>query len=1163
MSLQQRCLNAVLPGDRERGARYFNQRRVSLGERRDEGIAATVGGSGGAAYEVKLDWRGAERGRMAVHCSCPRFADRVICKHVWATIIAFDRAGFKEPVPGRGALELDRLGSAPEPEPAAGEAHGPRPPGLGPRGAYLFDLVADDFRRPPAPRRQAGGGDPATEFTATEFTATEFTATEAASGPEPPAWRRRLDSIRSGLEEDRLYGRSGSSPEDRVVLYRINVARCFELDEMVVDLYQRQRRPGGELGPARKLNLIHLSPKDFPEAADRDLLQLFRANPTSDFDPYAARRRVSYSQGRGTVPALLYDTLLPRLCATGRFGWIRDHNSDPVSAPALAWDGGEPWRLALRLEREPQAAERARLSGLLRRGEDTAPLAEPILLLANGAVLWRDRIAPLDAEATFPWISVLRAEGEIAVPEEEIDLLLEELVALPELPELEMPPEWRWGEARPAPRPRLGLRAAAGYRATGLEGEVSFDYDGCLVPSSRRRDRVFDRPRRRLVLRDREAEQEAFRGLIELGARRSWRQYEPGGFDVELSDATFRQAIGPLIAAGWRVEAEGRPIRPAGEVSFSLSSGVGHAAGGQTIDWFELRADIAFEGAPAAGVTLPRLLETVKSGERMILLGDGSQGMLPEDWLERFGPLARLAQGEGDGALRYLPSQAALLDALLAAEPAVDADRQFARLRDRLRSFDRIEPSAEPRGFRGELRPYQRDGLGWLEFLQELGLGGCLADDMGLGKTIQVLALLQARRLRSPGRRARRPSLVVAPRSVVHNWIEEAARFTPRLEVVDYSGPRRKRLLPSLAENDLAVTTYGLLRRDVAELREIDFDYVVLDEAQAIKNPSSQGAKASRLLRAGHRLALTGTPVENHLGELWSIFEFLNPGMLGRMPAFKGLTRGRSLDEEALSGVAGALRPFILRRTKDEVLDDLPEKTEQTLYCDLGSRQWKLYRELRDHYRAALTERIETDGLGRAKIHVLEALLRLRQAACHPGLVDPERRHHSSAKIDTLLEHLDEVLEEGHKALVFSQFVSLLAILRKRLEKRGATYEYLDGKTRNRKQRIDRFQNDPDCRLFLISLKAGGLGLNLTAASYVFILDPWWNPAVEAQAVDRAHRIGQTRPVFAYRLIATRTVEEKILDLQQSKRELADAILSASGGMIRNLTAEDLRLLLS
>jgi SNF2 family DNA or RNA helicase len=342
------------------------------------------------------------------------------------------------------------------------------------------------------------------------------------------------------------------------------------------------------------------------------------------------------------------------------------------------------------------------------------------------------------------------------------------------------------------------------------------------------------------------------------------------------------------------------------------------------------------------------------------------------------------------------------------------------------------------------------------------------------------------------------------------------------------------------------------------------FDYVVLDEAQAVKNASTASAKAARLLRGAHRLALSGTPVENHLGELWSLFEFLNPGMLGeaRLLQMSG-SIARNPSPEARQLLSQALRPFILRRTKQQVARELPEKTEQTIFCELEGPQRKHYEELRRHYRMSLLERSSTQGLGRWKMQVLEALLRLRQAACHPGLIDSKRVDEPSAKLEVLMEQLAEIREEGHKALVFSQFTSLLSIVRRRLDAEKVRYEYLDGATTNRQAHVETFQNDPDCGLFLISLKAGGLGLNLTAAEYVFLLDPWWNPAVEAQAVDRAHRIGQTRPVFAYRLIARDTVEEKVLQLQKTKRDLADAILSEDNSLIRDLKKEDLELLLS
>jgi SNF2 family DNA or RNA helicase len=400
------------------------------------------------------------------------------------------------------------------------------------------------------------------------------------------------------------------------------------------------------------------------------------------------------------------------------------------------------------------------------------------------------------------------------------------------------------------------------------------------------------------------------------------------------------------------------------------------------------------------------------------------------------------------------------------------------------------------------------------------------------------------------------------PKSLVFNWKEEAERFTPNLRVLEYSGIERAQLRDEFHKYNIILTTYGTLRRDILALKETCFDYVVLDEAQTIKNAASQIARASRLLQANHRIALSGTPIENHLGDLWSIFEFLNPGMLGRSSLFR-VYAADAQNEESRSLLGHGLSPFILRRTKQQVANDLPEKVEQTIHCRMGKEQKRLYSEMRDHYRESLLGMVNEQGLGKTRMHVLEALLRLRQAACHPGLLDPNRIGESSAKLDVLCAQIEELTQEGHKALIFSQFTSLLAIVRKHLDDRGIVYEYLDGQTRNRKQHVDRFQNDPDVPLFLISLKAGGLGLNLTAAEYVFLLDPWWNPAVEAQAIDRAHRVGQTRRVFAYRLICEDTVEEKIADLQRQKKGLADAILKENNSGLKNLTVEDLDMLLS
>jgi SNF2 family DNA or RNA helicase len=681
--------------------------------------------------------------------------------------------------------------------------------------------------------------------------------------------------------------------------------------------------------------------------------------------------------------------------------------------------------------------------------------------------------------------------------------------------------------------------------------ELSFDYDGELISHDSPAHRVFRQATRIFVKRNREQEQTLMDRLARLGFRNGYAM-ESSRF--ELTPQLLPRAVRILISEGWRVEAQGQFFRTPGAMRVEINSGV---------DWFEVSGGADFDDI---SVPLPRLLAALKRGEQTVVLGDGIVGILPAEWLKKYGMLADLGCAEGNH-LRFARHQAGLLDALTVAEPEVKADAVFERLRDQLRHFTGIAAAETPPSFTGALRDYQREGLGWMHFLRRFGFGGCLADDMGLGKTVQALALLEARRTerQDAGPDANGdgplPSLVVVPRSLVFHWRREAERFAPRLRVLDHTGAGRCKPGAHFNGYDVVLTTYGTLRRDALHFKDLRFDYCILDEAQAIKNSSTLSAKAARLLRADHRLAMSGTPVENHLGELWSLFEFLNPGMLGSAALFG--RAGNNPDEPTRMLLSRALRPFILRRTKEQVARELPSKTEQTLYCDLEPRERRLYNELRDFYRARLLQNNGEENMGRIKFQALEALLRLRQAACHPGLIDKTKSTEPSAKIDTLVAQLDQVLDEGHKALVFSQFTSLLAILRQRLDGAGIRYAYLDGRTRDREARVERFQSDPDLKLFLISLKAGGLGLNLQAAEYIYLLDPWWNPAVEAQAIDRAHRIGQTRQVFAYRLIARETVEEKVLELQRTKRDLAEAIITGNNSIIQNLTREDLELLLS
>jgi superfamily II DNA or RNA helicase len=766
----------------------------------------------------------------------------------------------------------------------------------------------------------------------------------------------------------------------------------------------------------------------------------------------------------------------------------------------------------------------------------------------------RDTIARATLPSYRTLFAALLKSGPVALTAAETSALAETL-AISGVSSGDLPDPLRVPEIDASPVRRISLRVHSSPMMRGqLAARVSFDYDGTIVNANVVTS-AWDPAKRRLVRRrvaEEAAAVEQVNGL--RGVTRRWNPYERQQ-TLAVGLAAMPVVVRALVADGWHVEAEGRAFQRPSRVAMSVSSG---------IDWFDLSATVEFGDLV---VPLTEVLAALKRGETSVRLGDNGLGLLPEQWLVRYAPLAALGEAEGD-RLRFRLPQTALLDALLAAqadETTVTIDERFATARQELTRFDRIAPVRPPASFVGELRPYQQDGLGWLGFLRRFGFGGCLADDMGLGKTIMVLAMLDALRRDRLADQTPRPSLVVAPRSIVHNWIAEAARFTPELVVRDFSHAARKTASDDVWTGaDVVIATYGTLRRDISDLKDREFEYVILDEAQQIKNAGTVSAKAARLLRGRHRLALSGTPIENHLGELWSLFEFLNPGLLGRSSVFAGVgSATRTVAPETAALLSRGLRPFILRRTKAEVATDLPPKTEQTIVCELEGKQRTFYNSLRAHYRQALLGRVDKVGIKKSKLLVIEALLRLRQAACHPALIDPAHAKTSSSKIDTLVPRLREVVNEGHKAIVFSQFTSFLAIVKDALAKEEIVYEYLDGQTRDREACVARFQKDDECQVFLVSLKAGGLGLNLTAAEYVFLLDPWWNPAVEAQAIDRAHRIGQTGHVFAYRLIARDTVEEKVIALQQTKRSLADAILNADAGLIGQLGREDLELLLS
>ncbi len=962
----------------------------------------------------------------------------------------------------------------------------------------------------------------------------EFAAPRAPRAPSAPQpWERFLNEFSRHLTTDtraRTPKFAGAQ-----LIYAIDRSATLATGVLAIDLMTRVRRKTGDWAKPKPAQISMHDLEEITDPADREILpQLVGAVET--YGSYADFGRSSFR-----LAGPLLDRMLPPIVGSGR-AMLRLQRQPEEFVP-LEWDDGPPWEFRLDIV-HPARDESFSIDGALVRGGERLTIREPSMVLAAGYLFHRGRVARLDAGGAFAWLAQLRGSGAVTIPPDATGRLVD-VLARSGVDPSELPPELQFEIVAVRPKPSVSIRAdAQRFAAASLSASVTFDYEGLAVspdaPGS-----VFDQARRRLVRRDASFEQQALGQLVQAGFARHW-DYLAARQGFAIAPSQLAHAVRTLVPAGWRIEAEGRAFRPARTMTSEIRSG---------IDWFELHGTVDFgDGFTAA---LPRLLEALKAGHSTVTLDDGSEGMVPDDWLRRFAGIAAVGEPT-DEYVRFKGSQAALLDAALAQLPVVRMDERFVQARDELATFGGLTPLDAAKSFNGRLRDYQRDALGWLAFLRRFGFGGCLADDMGLGKTVMVLAWLD--RLRA-SRELQGPSLVVVPRSVLFNWIEEAKRFAPQLKVLDFSGAGRDHDL--VGQHHLVLTTYGTLRRDVLALKDVTFDYAVLDEAQAIKNANTAAAKAARLVRASNRLALSGTPIENHLGELWSLFEFLNPGLLGSSSAFArhGAAAARR-DSAALEVLARGVRPFILRRTKAQVAPELPPRTELTIRCDLPRQQRELYDELRDHYRATLLTRIARDGLQKSKMHVLEALLRLRQAACHPGLVDPKRADEPSAKFDALVPQLAEVIDERHKCLVFSQFTSLLALLKTRLDAEGMRYEYLDGRTRDRQTPVQRFQEDPDTRLFLISLKAGGLGLNLTAAEYVYLLDPWWNPAVEAQAIDRAHRIGQTRHVFAYRLLAAGTVEDKIVELQATKRDLADAIVRADEGLLRSLSREDLEVLL-
>ena len=1118
MTLRETLKPLFHSGDRNRGSAYHRHGYVYSIEVNNGLLIAGVDGHE-SSYEVTIDVE--DYGNTeALSCTCPRFADGSYCKHIWATVLAYD------------------------------SVHGSR-----------SDAGSDKRRKS---KKKAA-----------------------------PKWKSLLER-NTGDDLDWRFDSPSpfqSAASQQAEIHYVIDASDYSSDERTIGLnvLQRLKKVNGEWGKLKPFKLSHGSMDKLVNSTDRSIANYLMGADRKYTDPYSYRMAAN-SFSRFEVDPNWSAELCELLLKSDRLHWTPGINS-PLEDffPVKSIDLESPAELCVNVSEISKPKHGALLEVAITKNGTPLKSEDLVAIATNGIALTKNGLMTINNPAAIDfWVQVYNSPP-IEIAKKDRKEFLQRLSCVRGLPHVSLPESWNVRQSETV-SPIGVLRLNHAHRANELRGDLFFAYGETEFPLKSSGSTIYDADSNSWYERDANAESKLLQAITAFPIADTTREHY-SDHDFRINKKHLVRIVDELGVDGWKIRLMGKPVKQAGELDISVESGQ---------DWFDLLAKVSFDGE---SIPLPGLLRAIAKKEHFITLADGSQGRIPTELIEKHARLAKFGQVEDD-KIRFQPTQAMLLDAMLDAQQ-VSVDIGFQSFRKKLRSFTGVKPKSPPRGFQGELRKYQTEGLGWLHFLREYQFGGCLADDMGLGKTIQVLSLLESRRTRRvaktdsapSGKRdsqnpaeltaksakketdllpaivsatatlKRKPSIVIVPKSLIFNWIEEAAKFTPKLRILNYTGTARKANVEESEQSggfDVLLTTYGTMRKDIADLSQVQFDYAILDESQAIKNSKAQCAKASRLLRADHRLAMTGTPIENHLGELWSLFDFLNPGMLGGSTNFARLTNQKknneSEREETLGALSKAIAPFLLRRTKEQVLTDLPPKTEQTLYCDMLPAQKKVYNELKEYYRIKLAKKVETEGIGRSKIQVLEALLRLRQVACDPRLIDKKSK--PGAKLELLQQQLGEVISEGHKVLVFSQFTSFLSLVKQQFDDEGINYEYLDGKSSNRAASVKRFQEDESVSAFLISIKAGGHGLNLTAADYVFLLDPWWNPAVEAQAIDRAHRMGQQNPVIAYRMICRDTVEEKIVSLQQSKRDLADKIVRSDESLIRSLTADDLQRLL-
>ena len=779
---------------------------------------------------------------------------------------------------------------------------------------------------------------------------------------------------------------------------------------------------------------------------------------------------------------------------------------------------------------------------------------QTFILAANPLIiLYKDKIYRVESNLpAFFWINFFRLQQQVHIPLEELQDFISSFV-----PQILPALDWKSLEdyLKLYELPLDGTRIYFKERAGKFNIDIQFVYRDIEFPARPVADKSLGTQGKYLFVVKRDEEKEnQIRSLIQnhglFYLQHRW-QIDP---QFKVLD-WLRVQVPELTKAGIEFYGEEKLSRykiqrGTPTLKINLKSG---------IDWLDLKYKLELDGhnLPILGIK-----DAILSRKKYFKLADGTNIHIPEELLNRLEKFySLLGEFKPNGHQKFLATAFPLVDELLQQADDVDSDEMFEQWAKKFNQFDKINRVTLAESFNGKLRDYQQNGFDWLNFLHEFNFGGILADDMGLGKTVQVIALIQ--KLKTTGQ-LKNAALVVVPLTVIFNWQNELNRFAGNLKVLRYQGQKteREKKANKFEEFDIILMSYGILLQDQEVLQSYQWDYIILDESQRIKNSTTKTYQAVTSIPSNHRLCLTGTPVENSVADLWSQFNFLNPGMLGSLKDFETRfmhdNENGKLQQKVLRRL---IYPFMLRRKKEEVLKDLPEKTDIVQYVEMTDVQKKVYHAYLDKYRNQVMEEVEEKGIERSGMKILEALTALRQISCHPAILDNEQSWFESGKMELLEEMLEEILQEGHKVLIFSQFVRFLDIVKNLFEMREWKYEYLDGSTRKRENHIQNFQENDEVKIFLISLKAGGLGLNLTAADYVIHLDPWWNPAVEQQATDRAHRIGQQNPVFVYKYIVKNTVEEKILKLQEEKKELSDTLITSEKGLVKQLSKEDLQAL--